>query len=426
MSAAQKKERRFHYAYVVAAAMFLMYILSVFTHGSDSLFLTPVMEEFGCTRAQWGMIMTIWMIGTGFTMGPIGKLYEKVDGRIMQAVAAIGIAAHCAIRALSTNIYWWWAGAVLLSLVFPMVLNLMLPTFTTRWFAKRVGLVMSICSMAQGLANSVFSVIIANLISNHGWRFAMWVEAALALIIGIPVALLFRSRPSDLGLQPLGAEEIASADGTVTTAKPRGMSYKEAMKNPVFWMLFAAIGISTFAGNMYGYISAFLQTPAVGYTVVAAGAVLSAQSLGQTIGKLTMGTLSDIIGGRKVALMSCTFLIVGILGISFLAGGVAPVVISGCAFLVGYNTAAGNLVWPMITKETFGLLEYTAIWAALVRALALVGAFASTVWGLVADMAGGDYRVAFVGGAVLMLVPMALIIMTAKPAKEYPQTKWHE
>lgn len=55
MSAEQKKQNRLHYGYVVALAMFLSYILSTFMYGTDTLFLAPVLEEFGCSKGQWGI-----------------------------------------------------------------------------------------------------------------------------------------------------------------------------------------------------------------------------------------------------------------------------------------------------------------------------------------------------------------------------------
>ena len=332
MTAEQKKEIRFHYAYVIAAAMFLSYILSSFMSGTTAQFLKPVLEEFGCTRAQWGLTSTIWMFGTGLIMPILGRCYEKYDARIMQGICAVGTALVMVIRAVSKNIYWWWASAVVLSFVFPLVLNLMLPTFTNRWFAKRVGFVMSICSMAQGLSNTFFNSFIAVQLANHGWRYCHWLMAVLALVIGIPVALLFRSRPSDLGLKPLWADDDKVDESTgksVSSSVPRGLTCKEAMKTPGFWMLFAALALQTLSGTT-SFINAYLQTDAVGYTVVMAGAYMSAQSLGQTVGKLSMGTLSDIIGPKRVVLIGYACVLTGVLGVCFMAGTVSITVI--CIF----------------------------------------------------------------------------------------------
>lgn len=425
MSAEQKKQTRLHYGYVVALAMFLSYILSSFMAGTDTLFLAPVQEEFGCSSGQWGITTTIWMFGSGLVMPILGKCYEKYDARIMQGVCAIGVFITMAIRALSRNIYWWWASAVVLAFVFPLVMNLMLPTFTNRWFLKRVGLVMSICSMAQGLSNTFFSTFIAVQIAEHGWRYAMWMQGILALIIGIPVALLFRSRPSDLDLKPIGYEDKATSDTTVKTEyKPKGFTCKEAMATPVFWMLFVALGLHTLSTS-HTFINAYLQTSAVGYTVVMAGAYVSAQSLGQTVGKLTMGTLSDIISPKKVVLIGYACVLTGTLGITFLAGSVSPIVVSVFGFLIGISTASGNLVWPLCAKEAFGTLEYSAIWANLVRALSMVGAFCFTLWGFVIDLANGDYRAAFIGSSIMVLIPLVIVLTIGKASKDYP-ARWHE
>ena len=52
-------------------------------------------------------------------------------------------------------------------------------------------------------------------------------------------------------------------------------------------MLFAALSLGSLASTWI-FINAYLQTPMVGYTIIAAGAYVSAQSLGQTVGKASL------------------------------------------------------------------------------------------------------------------------------------------
>lgn len=418
--AEEKKAKKLHYAYVIAAAMFCMYIISTFMYGTDPLLVAPVMAELGCSNFEWGMTTTIWMLVAGFVLPFVGKLYEKVDGRWMELAAVILTAIYCAIRALAPNIYFFWFGAVLVGFAFPMVLNLMLPTFTTRWFVVKVGLVMSICSLAQGLSNSVFNTVGAVIIQANGWRFFMWVQFALTLVIGIPVALLFRSRPSDMGLKPLGYKAAAEETSTATAeiAPAAGVTKKAAMKTPSFWFMAAAVSCQMLACT-YGYFSRHLQTEGIEYTLVMCGVVASALSIGQSIGKASLGTLSDIIGAKRVVFLSLACQLLGDLGVGYLAGKAPFAVICFCAGMRGVAMASANLVCPLVAKEIFGLKEFSSIWASIAQFMVILGAFYSTLWGAVADLTG-SYLVSITGGAILVaaaIVFFTLAILNSKKVK---------
>lgn len=227
-----------------------------------------------------------------------------------------------------------------------------------------------------------------------------------------------------MGLKPHGYEGKTTSDGVVLSDTPRGMTVKEAKKTKGFWMLFAALSLGSLASTWI-FINAYLQTPMVGYTIIAAGAYVSAQSLGQTVGKASLGTLSDIISPKKVVFI-CYFLqLIGVLCACFLADKISPIVISIFGFVIGISSVSSNLVWPLCAKEAFGSLEYTAVWANLARALSMVGAFSSTLWGMLIDIANGDYRVAFIGGSILLLVPFTVAFTVGKVTKDYP-LQWHE
>lgn len=432
MNIENTKGKKLHYAWVIAAAMFLMYFISSFISGARSILMLPVLEEFGCTKAQYSMTTTIMMVTTGIVAPWMGKIFQKYDIRKIEALASVGCALVCGIRAISPNIYVHWATSILLGICFPCILNLMLPTMTNRWFAWKIGTVMSCVAMAQGIADTIFNTVGSMIIANYGWRACEMFYGAGCLIIGLPVSLLlFRNKPEDLGLKPWGYEKAqeetakkAKEDSVVvkTEEKVMGLSYKEAIKTKAFWLIWLGLASASIT-SVSSFLNAYCQSVA-GYTVVMAGMITSAMSVGKIFGKATMGTFSDYIGPQGSFYIGQICVFTGVIGIAIFAPFAPVWVVAIFSFLTGVESAVANLVFPIMTKEVFGVREYPMIWSQVVRAIAIVGAFASTLWGFVIDITG-NYLVSFYLSSFFEILPVFLILLLKKEIPKI-QARWTE
>jgi predicted MFS family arabinose efflux permease len=86
-------------------------------------------------------------------------------------------------------------------------------------------------------------------VQNHGWRTAVVVVSLSATAVAVPVLLLMRERPADLGLFPYGATEHPPAPATDGSALARSLRIlREAARTRAFWLLagsFAICGATT-------------------------------------------------------------------------------------------------------------------------------------------------------------------------------------
>lgn len=419
------KNTRIHPAFTVALGMALMFIVSSFINGTNSIFIAPVIEEFGILRSQYMIGVTIFLLTTGTVTPAVGKLYQKYDVRMVHCIASIGCACVCIIRACAVNIYWWWVSWFLLGWVFPVIVTLMLPTLTGRWFSKNVGTVMSIIVMAQGVSDSILNTIGSVIISGFGWRTLEWIWAAGCLIIGIPVSIfLLKSSPEELGIKPWGDDTLCSVksdseDSDDKRAVAMGMSYERAVRSKAFYLIVFAVIFASLS-SVTGYINIFCQE--VGYTIIIAGIITSSNNIGKLIGQAFLGTLSDHISAKTCFVISQTCVIVGIMGIVITAGKASVVVIGFFSMLTGINSAVGNLLFPIMTKEVFGIKDYTMIWAQVARYMSWIGAFASFIWGVVIDVSG-SYIWAFALSSLLEIIPI-IIIFAGKKVFDSTKQQW--
>jgi MFS family permease len=78
-----------------------------------------------------------------------------------------------------------------------------------RWFVARRGLVTGVLTAGSATGQLVFLPVAAWLVETVGWRAASLVIAGAALAV-VPLVLLLRDSPSDLGVQPYGAPPVTA------------------------------------------------------------------------------------------------------------------------------------------------------------------------------------------------------------------------
>jgi MFS family permease len=87
--------------------------------------------------------------------------------------------------------------------------------YLTNWFVRRRGLALSIAFSGVGIGSITILPWLGLLIASTGWRAACLALGLLVLVLFVPLNLLLKRRPEDLGLTPDGvASSSASADRT--------------------------------------------------------------------------------------------------------------------------------------------------------------------------------------------------------------------
>ena len=78
----EKSKFKWHYGYVIIIGLIFFQALTCgLTANLNGLFFTPVMEEFGCTRAQASFYLTIFFISAAVFEPVAGWTINKFDNR---------------------------------------------------------------------------------------------------------------------------------------------------------------------------------------------------------------------------------------------------------------------------------------------------------------------------------------------------------
>jgi sugar phosphate permease len=280
---------------------------------------------------------------------------------------------------------------------------------------------MSIAFSGVGVGSIILLPWLQHLIGQAGWRAACLAMAIVALVLLVPLNLLIRLRPQDIGLQPdgdrapHGADERNRADNVVDHAWVAiDWTLGRALRTSRFWW----IAIGYFCALFSWYAVQVHQTKylvEIGFSPTLAAWALGGVSLAGIPGQIGLGYLSDRIGREFVWTVGSLGFTATFVLLLLLREAPTPTLLYlmvAAQGVLGYGVTS---VIGAIPAEIFQGRHYGTIFGTLM--LASIGGGAAGPWltGVVHD-ATGSYAIAFwIGiGASLLSV---LAIWLAAPRK---------
>ncbi|MGW1428527.1 MFS transporter [Streptomyces sp. NPDC002431] len=403
--------RRVHRAWIVAAVTFVTIIGGAAFNSLPGLLIDPLNQEFGWSRGEIGLAVSVDMALYGLTAPFAAALMDRFGIRRVVAVA-LGAVAVGALGSVWMTASWqlmiYWG--VLVGLGTGSMALAFSATVTNRWFVARRGLVTGILTAAGASGQLVFLPLCAWIVAHHGWRPAS-VTVALAALAVVPfVWFLLRDHPADVGLAPYGGtyeEKPAPARGA---ARRTLRVLADAARTGPFWLLagtFAICGAST-----NGLIRTHFVPSAHdhGMPITAAASLLAVIGVFDIIGTVFSGWLTDRFDARR--LLAAYYALRGV-SLLFLPMLMAPEVHPPMVFFIVFY----GLDWVATVPPTLALCrehygDDSAIVFGWVLASHQVGAALVAFLGGVARDTFGTYDVVWYASGALCATAalMALVI----------------
>ena len=198
------KDAPLFYGWIIVFVTVIGMILIYGIRHSFAVFFSPILEEFGWSRGNISIMMSLNIFIYGFLAPLAGTLADRWRARV---VMPVGIA----ILGLATAGCFWtrelWHFYFLFGILMPLGSAFsgwpILAPALMNWFVKRRGMVMGISQMGGGLS-FVYSILIEFIILHYGWRLAFLVLAGTVGFSSLsPVFLFFLLPPPREGTQSL-------------------------------------------------------------------------------------------------------------------------------------------------------------------------------------------------------------------------------
>jgi len=368
----------------IVAVAFLTHCLAVgCVFYSFGVFFTPLMREFGWSRAQisWGF-SSVSLVGALYAP-MVGRLVDRHGPRPVQLCGALVLGCTLVLLAGVRGLGQYYAlMALLLSLGSTCLGPIPSNTAVASWFGRRRGRALGIATTGISMGGVVFVPLAQGLIEHLGWRGAFVALGLIVLAVGLlPIALFMRRAPAEL---PAIERIPSTGDGRIEAEIDRSVTPREAVRDPNFWWIVVAFALTVMG------LSAILlhQVPLLidlGITPSDAALALGATAAIGVVGKLGFGAILDRVDQRRV-IVGCFVLQAA--GLALLPFASSPALLILYVVVYGYAMGGNATLQATVIGECFGRAHYGAIAGRIVPFIVLAQALAVPIVGWVRDRCG--------------------------------------
>jgi len=331
----------FNYGWVVVAAGALMTCVGFGTMLSLAVFLQPISEAMGWSRAGISAAATLDFLFMGFAAFAWGALSDRFGTRIvvLSGSLLLGLGLVTASQAQSLwqfqLLFGGLIGIAAGSFYAPMM------AVASAWIAQHRSLAVALVSAGMGVAPVTIAPSASALITAYDWRTAMLLIGIAAWALLIPASFLVRPAPKRA--DGAAAANIDDAPETQWTAA-------QAFRTPQFVALAGAhfACCAAHSGPIFHMVSYAMVCGIAPLTAVTVYSLAGFSGLG---GRLLLGALADRLGAKPVlvggllvqALCIATYLAVAHLGEFY-------------ALSVVFGLAYGGVMplYAVLVREFFG------------------------------------------------------------------------
>jgi len=358
-------------------------------YNSGGLFHPFIAEELGIPRARVAMFQTIQSLTGVVGLLVANKILDRVSLRKVMSLGVLLIGCGLMLNSAYHSIWFFYITFAVVGFFNPFMFSLVGPTMLTNWFRQRLGTVIGVAASMTGIGGALFNPAVAWSIQRFGWRNTYLYIGIFILITLLPLTLfVFKLKPSE-GELPYGY--IPQEGVPVEAAPVDGMTARAARRTPAFYLFFLVMAFLALPGNFMQQISPHVLT--MGHSVTTSASVMSGVMLGIAGGKIVIGWLLDRLKAVYVLVGFGLIGMAGWLGLTAsnwlgLAIFTEPFVLILCGFLAGSAHAISQVGVPLGVRTTFGVREYSRIFAVISAAMSLVGAVMPTLGSAIYDLTG--------------------------------------
>jgi len=374
------------YGWIIVAVAFVTMAIGVNARTAFSLFLPPIVDEFHWERGPTAAAFSFGFILAAFLSPLLGKWMDRFGPRVVIEGGVVGVALGL-FGAAYVRAPWQLygtlgllvgAGSICLSYTGQ-------GCYLPNWFVRRRGLAMSLAFAGVGVGSIILFPALQALIDARGWRAACTAFAVLVLVLLVPLNLLLRRRPQDLGLHPDGDAAAQPRPAAQTAPGGEDWTLGAALRTPRFWWIAFA-----YATGLYAWYAVQVHQTRylveIGFSGPQAAWALGAVSLAGVPGQIALGHLSDRIAREWVWCIGQAGFVVCYAALLALQHAPLPALLWLMVLAQGFLGYGLTSVVGTIPAEDFHGRHYGSIYGAIMGIGIAGGAIGPWITGLAYDM----------------------------------------
>jgi MFS family permease len=396
-------KRLFYGWYIAVAGAGTNCVVLGITQFGFGVFIEAFRVTFGWSVTAIALGYSIRTLEQGIFAPFTGYIADRVGPRRMAVTGVTIIALSLLLFSQATTLPIYYAASVVMALGQSIGGANAFTLAIMRWFVRRRGNAMSVITTGNGFGYFA-TLALAALLAALGLHDAFLVLGAIVFFVGLPLALVIRDRPEDMGLAPDGDSPVSAktdaASGKVNVHSASGSGVREALRTPAFYLLVLAMS----AGSAAQLVWIVFQVPhlvAQGFSITFVGAQAALYGMIAIPLRWGVGWLGDTFGRARVYMIAVTLEGIGLCFLAF----VTPE--RWWLFIPFYLTfGLGHCGWLVLSNtlaaDTFGAKNFATIRGLLNTFSIPVSIVLPLCMGFVFDTQG-NYQMAYVGVAVLVV-----------------------
>ena len=392
-----------------------------------------ILEDTLWPRTSIGLAAScgVWLSGVCAPFA--GRLADRYGPRWLMPVGVIVLGlSMVAIGGVHTAWQFFIATVIGRAISQPFLIGVVPRTMAVNFFNRRRNIALALTGIYRPISAALIIQAFAVITLLADWRTAFRLMGFFSLFLAIPMIIVMRRRPEDIGLLPDGARAPAAtgqsgtassgpvghgaARGTaVRTAEEVSWTSREAMRSKAFWMVSMVAFLNVTGSSGLGFSLVPYLHEFAGLTTPQAAGVLSVS---------TFLALSSLVWGQVAGKLTPRWCIIAAMGVSALAT-LALLQVNSLVAAYAYGVFWGlfhsslEVLLYMLLADYFGRNSYGAI-AGAMRPFEAGGLGLGQIVGPVIYDLTGSYTILILFSAAVQGMAMCLMLVARRPERRAP------
>jgi sugar phosphate permease len=402
--------RVFYGWWIVAAGFGIEILIGALVFHAYGAYVVLLREEFGWSRTLFSAAFAMARAESAL-LGPVqGWLTDRFGSRALMRVGMVVMGLGFILFSRIGSPVTFFVAFFLMAVGSSLGGYLPIAVAVVHWFQRRRAFALGLTSSGSAVGGLLTPLVVASL-TTVGWRGTALVSGALALLVGLPAAQIFRQRPAGVAEPPAGRP--AESRHRVERPRPTSVDFtvRQAIRTGAFWLVSLGHGSALLVVSAVMVHMVTHVTERLGYSLARAATVVALLTVSQIVGHIGGGWVGDR-GPQRLIAAGC---MVGH-AVALLLLAVATSYWMVIAFAVIHGLAWGTRgpLMAAIRADYFGSAAFGTISGAssMVAMLGMMGG--PLVAGILADRTG-SYQPGFIVLAVLASLGSLYFLLARRP-----------
>lgn len=411
------KENQTSYSWIIVVASFTIVATGMGLVFSFGVFLKPLQEHFGWSRASLSFASSINWIMLGIFSLVFGYLSDRVGTRKVVFAGGLIYAAGLLLTSQAQELWQLYITFGAMTGVGMGSFYVPLTSLAAKWFDKRRGVAVATVSSGNGLGVLIFSPFSRFLIDTAGLRLTFAILGLIVLGLVLPLALLLRDAPQETGLTAAPDDRVYEPADVAPSTTGVENEVNTSLKTSSFWLLSIThfFCCAAHSGPIF-HLVAFATDLAI--PKMTAAAIFGVMGISSVIGRMSGGILADKMGSKQSLIVFLTLQAGTVFSFLF-ARDVRSFYSSG--ILLGVAFGGAMPLYALIAREYFGPQILGTMYGGVFFISSVGMGLGSYLGGFIYD-ATGNYIWLYITASIIA----SLAVFTSSVLRPPGRRLWHQ